>query len=250
MQYVLHTASKYMWCTHFNPLSSASTIRGKKKNMNIFVDYSLLQVSCFRKASFLEKVIQSDHGRICRVLSHFEGGYSHTVTREGYDHISQLNAHHFHRVKASLQHAQERTSCDSTYWFLFSSLLSRQLSSHLFCSPVSLSAHSCEWGGGTDMGTLAAACHMVWAADISLQVICESESDANTLIQENFYQWMRDFFFFFFNPVHLIKDTCELDSHYITLHSLLWLHDIYHEQPQFNIASANCYVRILSSCNK
>lgn len=35
---------------------------GDKKHEYIFVDYSLLPVSCFRKASFLEKPIQSDHG--------------------------------------------------------------------------------------------------------------------------------------------------------------------------------------------
>lgn len=36
--------------------------------MNIFVDYSLFPVSCFRKASFLEKSIQSDQKPICRRL--------------------------------------------------------------------------------------------------------------------------------------------------------------------------------------
>lgn len=51
---------------------------GDKKHEYIFVDYSLLPVSCFRKASFLEKPIQSDHGvgfaqRFCIFFKSWDG---------------------------------------------------------------------------------------------------------------------------------------------------------------------------------
>lgn len=78
---------------------------------------------------------------------------------------------HWRRTNIYLSRETPRTS-----W------LNRLLSSPPICLSVCL---SCEWRDDThtqkkkkshtDMDT---ACHMVWAADISLQVICSSESDA------------------------------------------------------------------------
>lgn len=234
MQDILHTASKYMWCTYFNPLSPASTIRGKK-NMNILVDYSLLQVSRFRKASFLEKSFNLIMGRICRVLSHFEGG---RFSRE-----RDTDHHPFHRVSQSITAARSRMN------ILWHHVLILRAPCCLASSPPV--CFVCEWGDGTGMGThthTQQQQRVIWcswhfaASNLRVGV---GRTHANTLVQGEFLSVNEGFFLFFFcNPVHLIKDTCELDSHYITPHSLLWLHGIYHEQPQFHVASANCCVTI------
>ena len=56
---------------------------------------------------------------------------------------------------------------------------------------------------------------MVWAADISLQAICQSELDA--LIQANLASEFLLLFHLLFDQVHM----CALNLHYVTLHSPL-----------------------------
>ena len=89
--------------------------------MNIFVDYCLLPVSCFRKASFLEKSIQSDQKQICRMRP--------CAKEVRCDRIFQPNNRRSCSVRVSVKDDKRLvTFCINSA----SSLLSHQLSSHLF----------------------------------------------------------------------------------------------------------------------
>lgn len=75
--------------------------------------------------------------------------------------------------------------------------------------------------GHTHTRTSSTACCMVWAADISLRAICQSELDAlaRTHTDLHTHSYMRILSVnvgFFFSPVYSIKHTCVLN---FTLHN-------------------------------
>lgn len=142
--------------------------------------------------------------------------------------------HHLHCVKGSVKDEKEWTSCD-IYILIFPLPAVSPALLPSVCLPVTLLhtlvneamthtlKHTQIW---THTHSSRTACGMVWAADISLQAICQSELDALTrthTITHSYMQILSVNEGFFFSPVYLIKHTCALDSHYITLHSRLWL---------------------------
>lgn len=122
------------------------------------------------------------------------------------------------------------TCFEIMYWFFSLPTVSAALLPSV-CLPVTLShALVNEALTHTRTHSSSTACCMVWATDISLQAICQSELDVlawshtntpnHTHMNMPNLQWMNEGFF---RPVYLIIHMCVLDSRYVTLHSLLWL---------------------------
>lgn len=166
-----------------------------------------------------------DQGRICRNFQPFfiiTGSLSLMRNRS----VSCINPY---RIRVSVKY-DEKVNLFWNYVLIFPSLLSLQPSSHL---SVCLSLYRVLlWmkRSHTRTHSSSTACCMVWAADISLQAICQSELDVLAWSHTNTpnhthtnmpnLQWMNEGFF---RPVYLIIHMCLLDSCYVTLHSLLWL---------------------------
>lgn len=132
-------------------------------NMNIFVDYSLLHVSCLRKASFLENSFNL-------IMAGFAGSF-HILELDIFIRLLEVNDHvcsWAHRLYAASKYhwSMIKNEHPVTLCIDFSPpccLASSPPICVYACQSHTLVTH-------THRGSTA--CHMVWAADISLHVIC------------------------------------------------------------------------------
>lgn len=150
--------------------------------------------------------------------------------------------HHLHCVKGLVKDDKEWMSCDIYILIFPLPAVSPALPSSV-CLPVNLlhtlmnevnevmthrhTTHTHTKTHRYRRTHKAAEQHVVWCGQLTFH--CKQSASQSWMHSREptplhtqtckSCQWMRDFF----SAVYLIKHTCALDSHYITLHSQLWL---------------------------